>query len=216
MQLTANNLLSIEFAHDGSEPEQGLRLWDGGKLVHLQDTTNHYDTGYDGEGNSVFIQVGRSSTLAGETNPCPSGWGLDVRPLIQLDSAICLLDGQPAAHISYRGDKSQPWAAISFFDERKAGPELVNSNPGFQAPSQSNWKLYEDEIVLARLDGGATYRLAHARSRSAEEYWGQPHAAISRDGKYVVFTSSMAYPNGCPANMYTPNECTDVYLIKVQ
>jgi hypothetical protein len=76
--------------------------------------------------------------------------------------------------------------------------------------------LYEDEIVLTRVDGTAVYRLAHARSRSSEGYWAEPRAALSRDGKYVIFTSTMAYPNGCPSNMHVPGECLDVYLIKVQ
>jgi len=216
IQLTPHNRLSIEFADDGTLPEQGLRLWDGKQLIHLQDHTNHYDTGYDISGNPIFIEIGGSDILTGQKNACPSRWGLEVRRLDDLSSAICLLDGQPPLHVSYRGSAAQPWAAVSFFDERKNGPEVFTHDPGYHAPSNSNWKLYEDEIVLARIDGAAVYRLAHARSRSAEGYWYTPRAAISRDGKYVVFTSSMAYPNGCPADMLVPNECTDVYLIKVQ
>lgn len=211
--LTADNELSIQFANDGSAEEQGVRLWDGQRLVHLQDSTNHYDTGYDLKGKPIFIATGNSKTLAGIKNPCPSGWGLDVRELQEVSSAACLLDKQPAWHVSYRGGASQPWAALSFFDERKTGPELFSNDKGYQPPSSSNWLLYEDEIVLARVDGSAIYRLAHARSRSAEGYWSTPRAAISRDGKYVVFTSNMAYPNGCPKNERVPGECTDVYLI---
>src|SRR5437899_6800004 len=79
LQLAANNLLLITFAKEGTDSEQGARLWDGSKLVHLQDYTNHVDTGYDLKGNPVFIEVGRASTLAGLTNPCPSGWRLDAR-----------------------------------------------------------------------------------------------------------------------------------------
>jgi hypothetical protein len=216
LQLTPDNQLGIQFAPDGKDPEEGLRLWRGGQLVHLQNATNHYDDGYDLDGNAVFIEVGNSSTLPGESNPCPSGWGLDVRQLEDLSAAVCLLDKQPAWHVSYRGDAKQPWAALSFFDDRKVGPELLNSNHGFQAPSAENWHLYEDEIVLARIDGGATYRLAHARTRSAENYWYQPHAAISRDGKYVIFGSDMAYVNGCPAKMHVADNCADVYMIRVK
>lgn len=213
--LTPNNLLVIAFAKDGTDSEQGHRLWDGSKLTHLQDFTNHLDTGYDLKGNPVFIEVGRTSTLAGLSNPCPSGWGLDVRQLNGVSSASCLLDKLPGWHVSYRGGPSQPWAAISFFDKRNPGPELFRSSRGFQEPSPDNWELYEDEILLARIDGGAIYRLAHARSRSAENYGAEPHAAISRDGKYVIFSSNMAYPNGCPGSMHVANECTDVYLIKM-
>lgn len=214
--LTPDNLLSIQFAGDGTDAEQGARLWDGKKLSTLQDATNHYDTGYDLAGKPIFVAVGNSRTQAGLKNPCPSGWGLDVRQLNDVSSAVCLLDGQPAWHVSYRGSAAQPWMAISFFDDRNPGPELFGSNKAFQPPTASNWHLYEDEIILARIDGGAIYRLAHARSRSAENYWAQPHAAISRDGKYVIFTSNMAYPNGCPAGMLVSNECMDVYLIQVR
>ncbi len=220
LQLTGNNLLSIEFAANGSGTEQGLRLWNGSELVPLQNQTSHYDTGYDLSGNSIYVSMGNSWSLNGISSPCPSGWGLDVRLLEELHSAQCLLDQQPSWHISYRGSVSQPWIAISFFDTRPSGPEFYGINKHFQAPSATNWQLYEDEIILARIDAnnnhGLIYRLAHARSRSVEGYWSQPHAAISRDGKYVIFTSNMANPNGCPASMYVGNECSDVYLIRVQ
>lgn len=214
--LTPDNLLVIAFANDGTGAEQGARLWDGRKLVHLQDHTNHIDTGYDLKGNPVFIEVGRESTLAGLTNPCPGGWGLDVRQLSAISSATCLLDKLPGWHVSYRGGPSQPWAVLSFTDKRNPGPELFRGSRGFQEPSTSNWDLYEDEIILARIDGEVIYRLAHARSRSAEGYGSEPHAAISRDGKYVVFSSNMAHPNGCPPIMHSAKECTDVYMIKVR
>ncbi len=211
---TADNNVIIDFANDGKCLECGNRLWDGNTLVHLQDTTNHTDTGLDLNGNPIFIAVGNSSTLAGLKNPCPGGWGLDVRQQNNISSAVCLLDRQPSWHVSYRGSASQPWAAISFFDDRRPGPELFNKSPRFEAPSSHNWGLYEDEILLARVDGSAIYRLAHARSRSAESYWAQPHAAISRDGKYVIFDSNMAYAQtGCPSEIV---DCSDVYLIRVQ
>jgi hypothetical protein len=214
--LTPNNLLAIEFANDGEGTEQGVRLWDGSRLMHLQDRTNHLDTGFDLSGNPVFIESGNSHYTLGITNPCPSGWGLDVRKLNETSYASCLLDKLPDWHVSYRGSASQPWVALSFTDGRRVGPEVFQSSPGFQAPSSSNWKLYEDEIILVRVDGSAVYRLAHARSRSAENYWAEPHAAVSRDGKYVIFSSNMAYPKGCPASAHVANECMDVYAIKVR
>ena len=214
--LTPNNSLLIDFTQDGSGTEEGARLWDNTRLIHIQDRTNHLDTGLDLRGIPVFIATNNAVTLSGLRSPCSDQWGLDIRHIENLASAICLLDKHPPLHVSYRGSDTQPWAAISFFDDRKAGPEFFGGDPGFEAPSRSNWQVYEDEIMLARIDGRAIYRLAQARSRSSEGYWSQPHAAVSRDGKYVVFTSNMAHPNGCPADMLVPNECTDVYLIKVQ
>jgi len=95
LQLAADNMATIQFLGDGSGAEQGVRFWNGSTLVHMQDKTNHYDTGYDLNGKSVFIASNNSSTLSGLTNPCASGWGLDVRQLSNLQSTVCLLDHQP-------------------------------------------------------------------------------------------------------------------------
>ena len=217
LQLSANNLLTIQFAGEGSGVEQGVRLWNGSTLVHMQDVnTNHYDTGYDLNGNPIFAALNNSVTLPAISNPCPGGWGLDVRQLNNLASATCLLDNEPYWHISYRGSSSQPWIALSFFDSRTPGPEFFSSNSNYRPVSTSNWQLYEDEIMLAKVDGTQIYRLAHARSRSMESYWAQPHAAISRDGKYIIFSSNMAHPNGCPPNMHVAGDCSDVYMITAQ
>lgn len=224
LQLTPDNLLTMQFVYDGPAPENGIRLWTGSTLVHLQDNTDHYDTGYDLNGNSVFIAMNNWLTLANLINPCPSGWGMDIRPLSSILAGLatsaadlCLLNHPQYWHVSYRGGPAQPWMAISFFDARPQGPEFYTSDPRYQVPpTASTWELYEDEIVLAKVDASAVYRLAHARSRSSEGYWSEPRAAISRDGRYVVFTSNMAYPSGCPGNMHVPGECLDVYLIKVQ
>jgi hypothetical protein len=223
VQLTADNLLSIQFTYDGPNPENGIRLWTGSTLVPLQNNTDHYDTGYDLTGNSIFVAMNNSDTLPNLANPCPSTWGLDVRPLSSMIAGqatspadICLLDHPQYWHDSYRGSVSQPWIALSFFDARPQGPEFFTNDANYQEPpSASAWYLYEDEIILAKIDGTEVYRLAHARSRSSEGYWSQPRAAISRDGRYVIFTSNMAYPNGCPANMHERGECLDVYLINV-
>jgi hypothetical protein len=217
LQLTPDNRLSIQFANEGAGAEAGVRLWTGSTLVHMQDgNTNHYDTGSDLNGNPIYASVVNSSVLSTATNPCAGGWGLDVRQLNNIKSAICLLDNQPSWHISYRGSASQPWIALSFFDTRTPGPEFLSSDGNYQTASTANWQLYEDEIILEKVDASKIYRLAHARSRSMESYWAQPHGAVSRDGKYVVFTSDMAHPNGCPANMHVANDCSDVYMIKVQ
>ncbi len=55
---------------------------------------------------------------------------------------------------------------------------------------------------------GNTVRLAHHRSRSDESYWAQSRAAISRDGKYVMFDSNYNQSGTSSGVGYT-----DVYLI---
>jgi len=217
LQLTPDNRLTIQFVNEGTGAEQGVRLWTGSTLVHMQDVnTNHYDTGSDLNGNPIFASVVNSTILSSVTSPCPSNWGLDLRQLNNMGSAICLLDNQPYWHVSYRGGASQPWITLSFFDSRTPGPEFFSTDSNYQTISTSNWQLYEDEIILAKVDASKIYRLAHARSRSMESYWAQPHGSISRDGKYILFSSNMAHPNGCPANMHVANDCSDVYMIQIQ
>jgi uncharacterized protein DUF4082/Big-like domain-containing protein len=49
---------------------------------------------------------------------------------------------------------------------------------------------YANELLQVKLDGSGTTRLAHSRASNAT-YDEQPRAAISPDGKYVVFDSDM-------------------------
>jgi hypothetical protein len=221
---TPDNNVAIDFASDGTGPEQGVRLWDGttSVLLHLQDFTNHMDTGYDLNGNSVYVASGNSSVLLNTTNPCPSGWGLDVRQINNPLLAVCLLDNQPSWHVGYRGNAQQPWVGVSFDDQQtKPNPEWFDTSSNFTAPTSSNWKLYKDEIIAVRIDANNNsnyvYRLARGYSRTDESFTAQLKAAISRDGKYIAFDSNMAYAHtGCPANFQKSGDCTDVYIIKIQ
>jgi len=224
---TPDNNVMIDFANDGVAAEQGVRLWTGATpLTPIQDSTNHMDTGYDMNGSPVFIEMGNSTVLPTDTNPCPSGWGLDVRQIYDTPSAVCLIDidlyGSISSwHIGYRGSSAQPWVSVSFFDDRNPSPEWFDTNSNYSAPNSSNWQYLEDEIDLVRIDANNNakymYRLAQAHSRSNEDFDGQPHAALSRDGRYVAFQSNSAYAHsGCPANFQTSTNCTDVYVIKVQ
>jgi hypothetical protein len=219
---TADHNVIIQFSADGTGPENGNRLWAGAyPLPHLQDTTDHLDSGYDLNGNVVFLEVGNSYILSGESNPCPSGWGLDVRQVYNPSSAVCLFDNPPAYHVGYRGSAQQPWAGVSFFDGRSSSPEWFDNNASYTGPTSSTWLVYEDEIIVARVDANNSasqiYRVARAYSRSDEDFYAQPHAAISHDGRYLAFNSNMAYAHsGCPANFQTTGGCTDVYVVKVK
>jgi hypothetical protein len=218
---TADNNLMIQFASDGSLPEQGERLWAGGTLTVLQDNTSHLDAGYDLNGNAIYVERGNSFSVPTFTNPCPSGWGLDVRNIYNTSSAVCLIDNQPAWDVGYQGNAQQPWVVLSYFDSRTPSPEWFDTDSNYAAPNPSNWYLYEDEIQVVRIDAqnnsSLIYRLARAYSRSNEDFYAQPHAAISRDGRYIAFNSNMAYAHtGCPANFYSSTGCSDVYVIKIK
>jgi len=144
-----------------------------------------------------------------------------------ISSITCLFDKDWAApHVSYGGGPQQPWAAISFFDNRTPGPEYFNNSRKFSAPtctqtkdttSGACWYPYESEVVLVRIDAEndltKIYRIAQTRTRASEGYWGQPHASISRDGRAIVFDSNMAFvQKGCGA----VTNCSDVFFVRVR
>lgn len=68
----------------------------------------------------------------------------------------------------------------------------------YSVPTQAITKPYQDEIFLIETDGSSmqnTKRLAHHRSEpyaggSADKYSSQPHAALSIDGKFIMFGSN--------------------------
>ena len=68
-------------------------------------------------------------------------------------SAVCLLDNQPSWHVGYRGNAQQAWLGLSFFDDGRApSPEWFDNDSNFATPAASNWQLYEDEIMVVRID----------------------------------------------------------------
>src|SRR5205823_9213729 len=137
--MTPDNNVIIDFAGDGTCNECGNRLWTGATpLAHIQDATNHLDTGYDLNGNGVIVERGHNYDLAGETNAWASGWGLEVRWIYNMQSVVCLFDNPPSWHIGYRGNAQQPWVGVSFFDAGRApSPEWFDNTGNYAAPTAS-------------------------------------------------------------------------------
>jgi hypothetical protein len=146
-------------------------------------------------------------------------------------------------HISTAGTSpSQPWALIAYDDtSRPKSPEWWTTSANYVAPTNTScsqytsagssfpgncWFPYESEMILINMasvgntsglggTSGDIYRIAWSRTRDdSSSFWGQQRAAISRDGKYIIFSSNMAYPMG---NCSNPSDlaCDDVYLIEV-
>jgi hypothetical protein len=144
-------------------------------------------------------------------------------------------------HLSTAGTgPSQPWFLIAYDDtSRPASPEWWTTNSNYVIPTHTScsqltgagsalpgdcWFPYESEMILVRADSagnesalggtpGKVYRLAWSRTRDdSSSFWGQQRAALSRDGRYVIFSSNMAYPSG---NCSNPGDlaCDDVYMI---
>ncbi len=81
-------------------------------------------------------------------------------------------DWSQDAHLSLLGDDEQ-WMLMSFYIADKL-------------PSSG---IFRNEIVLVKTDGSQQVRLAYHGS-VVKDYWDSPRANISRDGRFVAFTST--------------------------
>lgn len=134
--------------------------------------------------------------------------------LISFDDANSYLNGHSVSTSPEHFTSSNYTAPTTLFNQFE--------DAGLRAPY--DWYTYESEIIMVRADSagnttklggtsGKVYRLAWSRTRdSGSAFWGQQRAAISFDGKYVIFSSSMAYPAGNCSNVNDLG-CDDVYMI---
>ncbi len=60
-------------------------------------------------------------------------------------------------------------------------------------PDNGLYDPLEDELYIVALDGSGVIRLGQHRS-SGDDYWSQPRASMSTDGRYVIFDSDWDQP----------------------
>jgi len=126
--------------------------------------------------------------------------------------------------ISYE-DTPNGWVLLTLCEDGCGGPALPGIG-GFDNCStsgaatcvsggatdlESNWASawlpYDQEVILAKVDGSAIYRMAHHRSKDGENYWAIPVGTISYDADYIVFNSNWDISNTGDA------QYADVYTI---
>ena len=208
IQVTPSNKMLVTWACDGAADGQGQEIYDaaGTLFWHMFNSSVHTDLGRDLSGHEIAI-VGRIPDTYKDA--CPRGGGVDIIRVDSPHTVSCLVDVDFAAtHISYR-DSPQGWVLVSFFDQGTC-PDYSCFPQHLASNWQSLWRRFYEELILVKIDGSVVIRLAHHRSRSAEYYWAQSRAAISRDGRYAVFDSNMNI-GSTGLNNYT-----DVYLITIQ
>jgi len=212
IQIFPSGKMLLTWNSNGLGPSQGLEIYntDGSLYWHVVDGSAHSDVGIDLQGREVFFQpAGAAKSLNACANPFT---GISVIDINAKAPVNCLINNIPAWHISYR-DSPNGWVLLSMFDQGNC-PDYScfdTTNPSHLVSDwQSIWPLYGEELLLVKIDGSILFRLAQHRSRSAEGYGAQPRAAISRDGKYVLWDSNFDISSTGDANY------ADVYLIKVQ
>ena len=181
----------------------------------------HSDGGGDLSGHYVYIaESGNTGGTCPDSSTFSPAYTLLVDSGWSLANYLCLFasPSNPGWHVSYRDWPTRAWTVYSA-QANHAGPECFNNAACYANPSAGNWGRFENEIVMVRIDANNAsskfYRLALSHTRGGGTngsgyFWSDPRAAISYDGKYVIFDSNAGWSTtGCGSDA----SCTDVYLI---
>ncbi|MDO8425021.1 MAG: hypothetical protein Q7T01_00690 [bacterium] len=146
----------------------GTDLYDSAMrpLGRVLDYKGHSDRGRMSDGRDVIVM-----TNSNDATPIASCQNGIVRTELPGGTERCLLplDWDLAVHVSCN-NVGQDWC-------------LVSTYGGSGVP-------YAGEVFRVPFDGGTPVRLAQTRS-SEVGYYGQPRAAVSHDGRYVLFDSDV-------------------------
>jgi hypothetical protein len=161
------------------------------------DATPHGDLITDSDGRTWFFCAGGSIQAIGGTRvenvatlykipvEKPSDWAYVLRH----DNWSLFYDF--SANI--RG-KNRDWACWCV---NWAGNDLKERAPW------RDWSAFKDEILLINIKTGDLRRLCHHRSRNTKaNYWWEPKASLSSDGRYVIFSSNMGRASGNYVDAY--------------
>ena len=210
-----NNIIANWGVNDpnshGGTPFTGMELFDSNMnfLRQVLPFDQHADRGVDLNGDEIIVYVADSDPDVNLTTwTCGQGNTGIVKVRLTDRLKTCLLQ-RPlfmSAHVSV--NNAGGWVLVSFADARSPGTS--NDPAALPMNWQDLWRVYENELILMKLDGSQVRRLAHHRTRNiingVESYWAVPRAALSGDAKYVVFDSNYAQNTSVP-------DYTDVYMI---
>ena len=214
-----NSIVCRFDAASGCTNPTKYELFDGssGDIVRvITGAGGHADIGRDINGEEIMVTT--NDTDSSLTGCYPGLFKINIQTLVR----TCLVDYGHAvpppggsgpytgwwgkgSHVSINNVGGHPWALISNYDFNTTSPDTREFNPSLPANWQQLWGKYFNEMFLVKLDGTQIIRLAHHRSRE-DGFFTSPRAALSRDGKYVLFDSNYALQTGI--GMYT-----DVYLM---
>lgn len=192
--------LVIQWKRDGTERCSGLeayRIRRGGFAGRIVPGHGHGDLGLASGGREVFMT---GSDHPDDPNLAGLAWyELPGAPTSARPHYVQLLDWHALmSHVSCQGPP---------------GVCLVTSVSDLTASCcGEGWQPFQQEVWLQYLEGGGrpnyapVRRLAHHRS-SERVYWDQPHATLSRDGRYALFGSDWGIDPG--------RERADPYLVEL-
>lgn len=180
--------LLVQWATEGTGRCEGLETYNiesGDYVGHVTSGHPHADTTLLADGETeVFV-------TADLTGPAPGGsyvGGADAEDGDQGSPALTYrvlpgpAEGEAEPNYLYLID----WGGFEHISCR--GPFGYCLLGGYPSPENGARDPLEDEVYVIRLDGSGVIRLAHHHSSGAD-YWSQPRASWSADGRYVIFDS---------------------------
>ena len=184
--VTPDNNVIARWGAQGAGRYKGFELFDQNMRFLRQVATfgAHADRARDLDGAEVLIVAAYN-----DTQP-PLGCEHNGIEKVRLSDGrrTCLLglDWNAEIHVSANSTGKKPWVLVSTTDVSSG---TATATLAFNW--QNIWKARYNEVILVKLDGSETRRLAHHRSRKLDDYWFMPRATISRDGKYALFDSNL-------------------------
>lgn len=189
--LTPSNNVLVRWAAQGEGRYKGFELFDRNMTFQRQIYR------YNGRGDVARDLNGDETLLVTADNDLQPAAGCENNGV----QKVRLSDGQKSCliplffgadvGISVNNSGGHPWALITTTDLNGT----ASPNDSLPGDWQSRWKPRNNELLLVKLDGSERRRLAHHRSRVNGEYWWQPRASLSRDGRYALFDSNFGtYP----------------------
>jgi hypothetical protein len=191
LYITPGNNVLVSYLASGAGRFRGIELFNANMQFQRQATTvgGHMDVTRDTDGSEVLVW-----TNAGDPAPICDNGVVKVRLATAQQTCLKELDWSLAIHVSC--------------------PDQGACVVGTYAPSDPDpafdWPAYTNELIRVPLDGTATSRIAHHRSRPLDDYNWSPRASLSRDGSKLVFSSNF----GLPEILGRPENYSDAYLIR--
>lgn len=184
----------VTWYQNGSGPYSGVELYDRDMrfLRQLAPAGGHMDVGRDTDGQAVVLWINAADPQA--PADCQNAV-VKIRLADAQRTCVLALGWGMAAHVSV------PDAGNWFFVSTYA--------PLDPKPLPNEWRRYTGEVLQVSLDGSEVRRLAHHRSRPFNDYWYTPRAAVSRDGRRLVYSSNY----GLPSILGYDRAYSDTYLI---
>ena len=189
------NYLVVQWGAEGTGRCEGLETYDiqsGAYIGHVTSGHPHADLTVLADGlTEVFVSAELSGPSAGQA--WVNGTAAENSDLDNPALAYRLLPGPATGESEPNYLYGIDWGGFEHISCR--GPIGTCVLTGYPSPGNGALDPLEDEIYMIHLDGSGVLRLAHHHSSGAE-YWSQPRASVSLDGRFIIFDSDWGFPDG--------------------